>query len=163
MRVLKIGLVSLALICLVSCEYLGGCLYKVNEYKYLSIVFNDSKLSPVFLTKYVDSVRNKNLVIPDSIAYEFFKGDTIPDQERLLHFQNPDEWYRVMFNAGPCWVGEIYNPKLANKVINDPKDLSDIELKRIENRIRQELFAPAIKYGKAQHLPDSVIYNIKYH
>jgi hypothetical protein len=145
-------------ICLIT-ELLGCGFYEVKERKYLWITFNDSKLHPPFLENYIDSVRNKDVVIPDSILYIFKEGNKLDEQERLIHFENPDEWYLVIFDSSPGWIAFIYNPKISNHSINQREKLSKPELSRIENRYRKEVLNVAEKYGKDHHLPDSIIYN----
>lgn len=134
----------------------------INDRQYLSITFNDSKLNTVFLEHFVDSIKNKNGKIPDSVLMLFFKGDSIYSQERLLHFSNPDEWYLIGFDATPCWIINVYNKEISSEVINKRKELSDYDLKRIETRFRNEILNQAESYGKTHHFPDSILYNTIY-
>src|SRR5579863_9076860 len=114
--------------------------YTVNEHTYLNITFNDSKLNPFFLKKYVDSIRNDHEQIPDSINEVFFNGDKIPDFKRIVYFKdNPQEWYLVVFDSSPCWIEAIYNPLLSNGMIHDQRFISQAELKRVKKRFETEV------------------------
>ena len=157
MKLLKVVLV----LCLLS--QLMGCWYSMKKGEYLWITFNDSKLHPAFLENYIDSVRNKNLIIPDTILDKFLRGGTLDEQERLIHFDNPDDWYMVVFDSSPGWIALIYNQNLSDEAINEREKISESEIERIEHRYRTEILNSAEKYGKNHHLPDSVIYNLKYH
>lgn len=135
--------------------------YGVNEHTYLRIVFNESKLNAVYLNKYVDSVRNERITIPDSIKELFFNGSKMLDNERLIHFESePQEWYLINFDATPCWIEAIYNPLLSDRMIHDKNSISEAELRRIKKRFETEVLKKAEEYGKSHHLPDSVIYNL---
>lgn len=135
--------------------------YTVNEHTYLNITFNDSKLNPSFLEKYVDSIRNDHKQIPDSINEVFFNGDKIPDFKRIVYFKdNPQEWYLVVFDASPCWIEAIYNPLLSNGMIHDKRYISEAELKRVKKRFQTEVLKQAEEYGKSHKLPDSTLYNL---
>ncbi len=135
--------------------------YTVNEHTYLNITFNDNKLNPFFLEKYVDSIRNYPKLIHDSINEVFFNGDKIPDFKRIVYFKhNPEEWYLVVFDSSPCWIEAIYNPLLSNGMIHDKKFISGAELNRIKKRFEVEVLKKAEEYGKNHHLADSVLYNL---
>ncbi|RWY49109.1 hypothetical protein [Mucilaginibacter gilvus] len=147
----------LSLVCLFM---LSGC-YKMTEFSYLSITFNDSRINSIFLTKYVDSVVNKNLIIPDSINYIFLSGEPLKEQERIIHFKNnPDEWYMINFNAAPCWIETIYCKNLTDTLVNNRTLLGDKEIDRIANRFRTEVINQAEHYGRKQSLPDSILYDV---
>lgn len=134
--------------------------YTVNDRTYLNIVFNDSKLSAVYLNNYIDSVRSKGLSIPDSIKEIFLNGRAMYDNERLVQFKNkPQEWHLISFDATPCWIESIYNPSVADYVIYDKRFISEAEQNRIKRRFETEVLKEAEKYGKNHHLPDSIIYN----
>ena len=139
--------------------------YTVNDRKDLHIVFNHSKLDGGYLKQYVDSVRNKSFLVPDSsIAEIFFNGDTISSSERIIYFNSdPKEWYLINFMASPCFIESMYNPNLSNGEIYDTTFLSKKEIVRIRNRFINEVLKPAEQYGKVHHLPDSILYdpNIK--
>ena len=137
--------------------------YTVNEHTYLNIVFNESKLNAIYLNKYVDSVQNKGIIIPDSINQIFFNDDTIRDNERLIQFENkPQEWYLIDFDASPCWIEAIYNPTLSSFMIHDKRFISAAELTRIRNRFQSEILNKSEAYGKNHHIADSILYNLKY-
>jgi hypothetical protein len=68
----------------------------------------------------------------------------------------------ISFDATPCWIKYVFNDQLSNESINKRGFLDDKQLKRIEMRFRNEVLKPAEQYGKAHHLPDSVIYNTKF-
>jgi hypothetical protein len=103
--------------------------YTVNEHTYFGIVFNESKLNAVYLNKYVDSVRNNKIIIPDSIKELFFNGRKMFDNERLIHFESkPQEWYLINFDATPCWIEAIYNPLLYDGMIHDKKQKSTVKI-----------------------------------
>lgn len=135
--------------------------YTVNEHTYLNITFNDSKLNPLFLEKYVDSIRNDHKQIPDSINEVFFNGDKIPDFKRIVYFKdNPQEWYLVVFDSSPCGIEAIYNPLLSVGMIHDKKFISEAELNRIKKRFETEILKKAEEYGKNHHIADSILYNL---
>ena len=135
--------------------------YTVNEHTYLRIVFNESKLNAVYLNKYVDSVRNNEMIIPDSIKELFFNGSKMFDNERLIHFESkPQEWYLINFDATPCWIEAIYNPLLSNGMIYDKRFISETELNRVKKRFETEVLRKAEEYGKNHHFADSVLYNL---
>jgi len=147
--------------CLFIFITMPGC-YRVNESDSLSIVFNDSKLSATFIKTYIDSVRNKNLIIPDSIKAVFFKGDSIRRDETLVYFSNsPKEWYLVNFSSTPGAIERIYNPLLAYGSIASRAKLSDEKITQIEERYRKEILDSVIIYGRKHHLPDSIVFNTK--
>jgi len=133
--------------------------YKTTTYSYLFLDFKESRIRGEFLNRYVDSVFNKSLIIPDSINYIFLKGDSLKTQERIVHFKsNPEEWYMINFTTEPCWIETIYNKRLADTLINNSTLLGKNEIKRIEHRFQKELLIIAEQYGKNHHFPDSVIY-----
>src|SRR5579862_9646573 len=137
--------------------------YTVNDRRYLNIVFNDSKLNSLYLLKYVDSVQNKGFLVPDSISYIFFTGDTISENQRIVYFSNnPKEWYLINFDAAPCWIESIYNPNLSNGAIYDKRFISSTELERIRIRFINEILKKTEMYGKEHHIPDSILYDTKY-
>jgi peptidoglycan/LPS O-acetylase OafA/YrhL len=110
--------------------------YTVNEHTYLRIVFNESKLSAVYLNSYVDSVRNNGIIIPDSIKEFFFNGDKISDNERLIYFESsPQEWYLINFDATPCWIEAIYSPLVSNGMIYDKRFIQFIFIKQFMNKV----------------------------
>jgi|GEM_PF-1876742 len=138
---------------------LNSC-YTVNEHTYLGIVFNENKISAVYLNNYIDSVRNNEVVIPDSIKEIFFNGSKMLDNERLIYFEGkPQEWYLINFNATPCWIEAIYNPSLSNGMIHDKRFISEIELNRIKKRFETEVLKKAEEHGKSHHIADSILYN----
>jgi hypothetical protein len=157
MKKIKLILIFASFTAFASC-------YRVKEYKYLNITFNDNNLNSFFLENYIDSVRNKNIVIPDSISYSFLFGNKIEENERLIHFKNsPEEWYMISFDATPCWIMSILNNKLNHyRIISDREELDDDQLKRIEKRFGDEILKPAEEYGKRHGLPDSILYNTKF-
>jgi len=137
--------------------------YTVNEHTYLNITFNDSKLNPFFLEKYIDSIHSDQKQIPDSIDQVFFNGDKIPDIKRIVYFKdNPQEWYLVVFDSSPCWIEAIYNPTLSSFMIHDKRFISAAELTRIRNRFQSEILNKSEAYGKNHHIADSILYNLKY-
>lgn len=147
----------LALFLIITSEI---CCYTINEYDYLNINFNDNKLNTYFFEKYIDSVHNRNLIIPDTIKDIFLFGEKLTEQERLIYFDHrPKEWYIINLSASPCWIESIYNKELSIRLINNRDSLGKKELKRVEMRFRNEILKPAEDYGKAQHLPDSILYN----
>ncbi|MEO6981031.1 MAG: hypothetical protein ABI113_21730 [Mucilaginibacter sp.] len=149
------------LLCFFTFAFFSGC-YTVNERDSLSIVFNDSKLAPGFIKTYIDSVRNKNFVIPDSIKEIFFVGDSIRWDESLVYFNNaPKEWYLVRFSSAPGSIESIYNPELSIAPIIRKTDLTEEKIRQIEVRYRKEILDSVILYGKKRHLPDSVVFNTK--
>jgi hypothetical protein len=149
--------IALSTLCLL---FIFSSCYTVNEHTYLSIVFNESKLNAVYLNKYVDSVRNHEMIIPDSIKELFFNGRKMYDNERLIHFENtPQEWYLINFDATPCWIEAIYNPLLSNGMIYDKRFISAGELNRVKKRFETEVLRKADEYGKNHGLADSTLYN----
>ncbi|MCR8558149.1 hypothetical protein KXD93_10865 [Mucilaginibacter sp. BJC16-A38] len=123
------------------------------------IDFKESRLSSRILTIYVDSVINKDLVIPDSVNYIFLSGEKLKDQERIIHLKNkPDEWFMINFTNDPCLIETIYNKNLSDTLINDGVLLGEHEIQRIKTRFFKEVLKPAELYGKMHHFADSIIY-----
>ncbi|WP_299578862.1 hypothetical protein [Mucilaginibacter sp.] len=146
-------------IALLVCLFIQISCYKMTTYSYLFIDFKESRISGSFLKMYIDSVLNKNLIVPDSVNYIFLSGNILNDQERIIHFKNePDEWYMINFTTEPCWIGTIYNKKLADTLINNRTLLGKNEIQRVEKRFQTEVLKQAELYGKKKCLPDSVIY-----
>lgn len=140
----------------------SGCLYTVNEQDSLSIVFNDSKLSARFIKNYIDSVRNKGLIIPGAIEAAFYNGDSLRWDESLVYFNSsPKEWYLVNFSSTPGSIERIYNPDLSREAISRKEDLTEEKIAQIELRYRKQILDSVIIYGRKRHLPDSVIFNTK--
>jgi|SRR6185437_8704614 len=134
--------------------------YRMREYKFLNVTFDDVNIKGSFLKKYIDSIRNKDLVIPSSIKDNFLHGSKLSESERLVYFKDkPQEWYLISFDISPCWIEYIYNKQLSPVSINKREFLGDEQLKRIEMRFRNEVIKPAESYGREHHLPDSVLYN----
>ena len=137
---------------------LTACI-KMNSYQYLNISFRDSKIDPYFLENYIDGVRNKNLVVPDSIKYIFLQGDSLGQDDRLVYFKGkPKEWYEINFAMSPCWIMRIYNPEFADSSINQRVVLGDKEIERIETRFRRGKF-----YSRQSSMVKSTIYRIRYY
>jgi hypothetical protein len=150
--------ITVAFICLL-CSFFASC-YEVNDRNYLNITFNGQNLSSVFFKKYVDVVRNKNLVITDDVKNVFLNGETLNDDERIIYFKNnPEEWYMVSFDASPFWIKYIYSPKISNVLIYQNKQMENSEFVRIKTRIENELIKPAIQYGKENKIADSIIFS----
>lgn len=133
MKKIKGLVLMVAILSLVSC-------YRVNEYKFLFITFNESKANTKSIKKYIDSAINKNEVMPDSIKEKFLSGNELPANERIIHFKNnPEEWYRIVFDADPCWIKSIYNRQLADTVIHNRSLLGNKEIDRIKVRFEREI------------------------
>ncbi len=133
--------------------------YRVKEYHYLDITFDDSGVKQHFLEYYIDSVRNKNLIIPDSVSNIFDNINKLDTLTRLVYFdRNPREWYMVNFSSRTCWIQYIYNKKLSDKMLNERFAVKDSELRRIELRFRNEILLPAERYARSKTLPDSLVY-----
>ena len=122
-----------------------GCLSKLyavhEEIEYLDLTFVNSSLSDSSVLNYFDSVLKldtANYVIQDSL-----NGLKLGDDERIIYFKkNPNEYYQVSINAFPCWIKGIFNEKIDrfNWVYSRSK-VKDSELKRIENRFKNEILS----------------------
>lgn len=149
---IKIAFIGILSVALVAC-------YKIDRRDYLSIVFNDSKLKPSYLKKYIDDVVNRDSV-QDSIIYMFSGVDTLRDDERVIYFkENPKEYYLLCFDASPCWIQYIYNERLSKDIIANRDSIDISEIKRIERRFRKEILDKAEEYGRQNNIPDTLMYN----
>lgn len=138
--------------------FFSSC-YQEKNRQYLFISFYNSRLSGKYLKNYIDNVRDKNIIVPDSIKDIFLFGDTIDNRQRFVYFKSsPEEWYMILFYTQPCLIENIYNKTLSNHVINDRSVLGDKEIERIQLRFRNEILIPAEQYGKLHHVPDTVMY-----
>lgn len=130
----------------------------MKDIKYLFIKFPDSKLNSVFLQKYIEGVRNRNLVIPDSIKKQF--PNSLEKEESYVYFKEPpQECYLMCFEFYPFGIEFIHSPQVTNQLIDSKRYLGGGQLDRIITRFRNEILIPAEEYGKSHHLPDSVIYS----
>jgi hypothetical protein len=140
----------------IGCSSCLNNFYGTNSHPYLNIVPDNIKLANSYIKFYIDSVLNKNKILPDSIKSQFYISNDQKElslTDRIVHFKNnPEEWYLIAFDATPCWIASIYSPSISNIAIYNKEQLNQDQLERIKNRFQHEILDSAELYINQNHI-----------
>lgn len=121
-----------------------GC-YQMDKKEQLN---TDSRINYDDLAYYVDSVLNRDLVIPDSIKGILYGYDNLQPFERVIYFDSePKEYFLVNFFGKPIVIESVLNESLSNYAIYRKEDLSEDQIAKIEKKFRVEILDKVVAYA----------------
>ncbi len=143
-----------------------GC-YGIDNRESLNIVLNYHNISGTYFGKYIDSVYNKDVPIPDSISEKLIGYDNeLISTERIIFIKrddigNPDEYFLINLFGRPCVIEGMYNVTLSEDAIYKKSQLNEEEIARIKGRFKKEVLSKSEDYALINKLPDSIIYDTR--